>query len=85
MIMDTMRRGKSLGGLKHSLVLGEDRLEVGIYRGCVNCLNGMKSRNNARMTFSKDFFHSVGTDDLWRPCGDALELVLVALLLELHG
>jgi hypothetical protein len=30
MIMDTSRRGKSLGGLKHSLVLGEDRLDVGM-------------------------------------------------------
>jgi hypothetical protein len=52
-------------GLKHNLVLGEDRLEVRMYRGCLNRLNGMKLGNNARMTFSEEIFHSVGTNDLW--------------------
>jgi hypothetical protein len=64
MIMDTSSRGKSLGGLKHNLVLGEDKLEVKMDRGCLNHLNGMKLRNNARMAFSDEIFHSVGTDDL---------------------
>ena len=58
-------KGKSLGGLKHSLVLGEDRLDVGMDRGCFNHLNGMKLGDNARMTFSKELFHSAGVDDLW--------------------
>jgi hypothetical protein len=64
MIMDTPRRGNSLRGLKYSLLLGEDRLEFGMYRGCLNHLNGMKLGNNSRMTFSKDLFHSMGTGDL---------------------
>jgi hypothetical protein len=64
MIMDTLRRGKSLGDLKHNLVLGEDRLEARMDKGCFNLLNGKKLGNNSRMTFSKELFHSVGTDDL---------------------
>jgi hypothetical protein len=65
MIMDTLRRGKFLRGLKHNLMLGEDKLEAGMYRGCLNHLNGMKLGKNARLTFSEEIFHSVGTDDLW--------------------
>jgi hypothetical protein len=61
MIMDTSRKGKYLGGLKHILVLGEDRLEFRMYKGCLNHLNGMKFGNNSRMTFSEEIFHSVGT------------------------
>jgi hypothetical protein len=32
MIMNTMRRGKSLGGGKNSLVFGDDTLEVRMHR-----------------------------------------------------
>jgi hypothetical protein len=45
----------------------------------------MKLGKNARLTFSEEIFHSVGTDDLWWPYCDALELVLLSLLLEFHG
>jgi hypothetical protein len=51
MIMNTMGRGKSMGSGKNSLVFGEDRLEVRMHKGCLNCLNGMELGNNARMTF----------------------------------
>jgi hypothetical protein len=64
MIMDTSRRGKSLGGLKHGLVLGEDRLEVRMDKGFLNRLNGKKLGKIARMTFSEELFHLVGIDDL---------------------
>jgi hypothetical protein len=39
------------------LVLGEDRLEVRVHRGCLNYLNGMQLENNAQMTFSSEIFH----------------------------
>jgi len=41
--------------------------------------------NNARMTFFEEPFHSMGTGDLRGSCCDALELILMSLLLELHG
>jgi hypothetical protein len=44
-------KGKSMGSGKNSLVFGEDRLEVRMHKGCLNCLNGMELGNNARMTF----------------------------------
>jgi hypothetical protein len=37
------------------------------------------------MTFLKDIFHVMGTDDLRGADGDALELILLAHLVELHG
>jgi hypothetical protein len=37
------------------------------------------------MTFFEEIFHAMGTDDLWGTDGDALELILLALLVELHG
>jgi hypothetical protein len=51
MIMNTMGRGKSMGSGKKKLVLGDNRLEVRMHRGCLNCLNGMELGNNSRMTF----------------------------------
>jgi hypothetical protein len=47
MIMNTMGRGKSMGSGKNGLVLGEDRLEVRMHIGCLNCLNGMELGNNS--------------------------------------
>ena len=52
MIMNTMRRRKSLRSGKTSLVFGEDRLEVGMHGWCLNFLNGMELGNNSLMTFS---------------------------------
>jgi hypothetical protein len=80
MIMDAMGRGKSMGSGKNNLVSGEYRLEVGMHRGCLNGLNGMELGNNTRMTFFEDIFHSMGTDDLRGACCDALELILLSLL-----
>jgi hypothetical protein len=85
MIMDAMGRGKFLGSGKNNLVSGEDRLEVGMHRGCLNGLNGVELGNNSRMTLFEEIFHSMGTDDLRGACCDALELILLSLLLELHG
>jgi hypothetical protein len=45
----------------------------------------MELGNNARMTFFEKLFHAMGTNDLWGNGGDALELILLALLVELHG
>jgi hypothetical protein len=39
----------------------------------------------SRMTFFEEIFHAMGTDDLRGTCCDALELILLALLVELHG
>jgi hypothetical protein len=63
----------------------EDGLEVLRHRGCLSGLNGMELCNNARMTFFEQCFHPMGTDDLRGTDGDALELILLALLVELHG
>jgi hypothetical protein len=85
MIMNTMGRRKSLGSGKNNLMFGEDGLEVLRHRGCLSGVNGMELCNNARMTFFEEIFHAMGTDDLWGTDGDALELILLALLVELHG
>jgi hypothetical protein len=42
MIMDVMGRGKCMGFVKNSLVLGEYRLEVMMHKGCLNGLNIME-------------------------------------------
>jgi hypothetical protein len=42
MIMDTLGRRKYLGGSKHSMVLGEARVEIWMDRGCIDYLNGMR-------------------------------------------
>jgi hypothetical protein len=46
MIMNTMRRRKSLGSGKNSLVFGVDTLEVRMHHRCLNCLNRMELGNN---------------------------------------
>jgi hypothetical protein len=45
----------------------------------------MEMGNNARMTFFEQLFHAMGTIDIRGTYGDALELILLALLVELHG
>jgi hypothetical protein len=85
MIMNTMGRGKSLGSGKNSLMFGDDGLEVRMHRGCLSGVNGMELCNNVRMTFLEEIFHAMGTDDFRGADGDALELILLALLAELHG
>jgi hypothetical protein len=50
MIMDTTRRGNSMGGVKNRLVSGEYRLYVTMHRGCYNELNRIDLGNNARIT-----------------------------------
>jgi hypothetical protein len=64
MIMNTMRRRKSLRSEKNRLMFGEDSLEVRMHRGCLNYLNGMELSNYIEVTFIEDIFHVMGTDDL---------------------
>ena len=85
MIMNTMGRRESLGSGKNHLMFREDGLEVLWHRGCLSGLNGMELCNNARMTFFDELFHAMGTDDIRGTDGDALELILLALLVEMHG
>jgi hypothetical protein len=85
MIMDSTRRGKGFGDGKTNLVVGEDRLEVGMHKMCLNNMNGVELGYNSRMTFLEEIFHVMGTNDLWGARCDALELILLSLLLELHG
>jgi hypothetical protein len=84
-IMNTMRRNNSLGSGKKNLIFGEDGLEVPQHRGCLSGMNGMELCNNDRMTFFEDIFYAMGTYDLRGTGGDALELILLALLVELHS
>jgi hypothetical protein len=49
-IMNSMRRRKSLESGKNNLMYREDGLEVLRYRGCLSGMNGMELCNNARMT-----------------------------------
>jgi hypothetical protein len=85
MIMNTTGRRKSQGSGKNNLMFGEDGLEVLQHIGCLSGMNGMELCNNARMTFFEDLFHAMGIEDLRETDGDALELILLALLVELHG
>ena len=85
MIMESTGRGKFLGVGKKNMVSGEDRLEVEMHIMCLNNMNGVDLGYNSRMTFFEDLFHAMGTDGLRGTCGDALELILLSLLLELHG
>jgi hypothetical protein len=85
MIMNTTRRGKSLGSGKNHLMFREDGLEVLWHRWYLSCLYGMEFGNNARMTFFEQMFHAMGTNDLWGTEGDDLELILLSLLVKLHG
>jgi hypothetical protein len=50
MVMDSMGRGNFIGNGKNKLVVGEDRLEVGMHKRCLNNMNGVELGNNARMT-----------------------------------
>jgi hypothetical protein len=63
MIMDSIRRGKSMGGVKNILALGENGLEVRMQRGFLNGLNRMELGNNSIMTFFEYFLHSMGAND----------------------
>jgi hypothetical protein len=85
LIMNTMGRRESLGSGKTHLMFREDGLEVLWHKGCLSCLYGMKLGNNARMTFFEQLFHVMGTNDLRGTNGDALELILLAILVKLHG
>jgi hypothetical protein len=85
MIINTMGRRDSLGIGKKHLMFREDGLEVLRQRGCLSCLYGMELGNNARMTFFYHIFHAMGTDDLRGIGDDAMEIILLALLVELHG
>jgi hypothetical protein len=51
MVMVIAGGRKASGILENSVVLGKDRLEVGVHRGCLNCLNGMELGDDTRMTF----------------------------------
>jgi hypothetical protein len=75
MIMNTTGRRESLGSGKNHLMFREDGLEVLRHKGCLSCFYGMELGNNARMTFSEQLFHAMGTNDLRGTDGDALELI----------
>jgi hypothetical protein len=47
MIMNTRGRRNSLESGKNIFVYGDDKLEVKIHQGCLNCLNRMELGNNA--------------------------------------
>jgi hypothetical protein len=85
MIMNTTGRRESLGSVKNNLIFRDDGLEVLQHKGCLNCLYGMKLGNNARMTFFEQLFHAMGTNDLWGTKSDALEIILLTLMVKLHG
>jgi hypothetical protein len=42
----------------------DDGLEGMMHRGCLSGVNGMELCNNYRMTFTKEIFHVMGTDDV---------------------
>ena len=85
MIMNTMGRRESMGSGKYQLVFRKYGLEVMRDRGCLCFLYGMELGNDTRMTFFEQFFHAMGTNDLRGTDDDALELILLALLVVLHG
>jgi hypothetical protein len=84
MIMNTTGRRESLGTGKNHLIFREDGLEVLRHRGHLSFLYGMELGNNSRITFLDHIFHVMGTNDLRGTGGDALELILLALLVKLH-
>jgi hypothetical protein len=69
---------------KNNLMFREDGLEVLRHKGCLNGLYGMELGNNIRMSFFEKI-HAMGTNDLQGTSGDALEIILFSLLVELHG
>jgi hypothetical protein len=85
MIINTMGRRKSLGSGKNSLMFGEGGLEVRRHIGYLSGVNVMELCNNVRMTFFEELFHAMGTYDLRGTYYDALEIILLSLLVELHG
>jgi hypothetical protein len=85
MIMNTMRRRKSLRGGKNNLICGKDSLEVRMHPRCLNDLNRMELRNNTRVAFLKEILHAMGTNDLRRTNCETLELIPLYIMLELHG
>jgi hypothetical protein len=85
MIINTIRRRKSLGSGKNNLVFGENILEVNMHKGCLNHMNKMELRNNTRVAFLEAFFHVMGIDDLRRTSCETLEVIPLSLLLKLHG
>jgi hypothetical protein len=85
MIMNTTGRRESLGSGKEHLMFRKDGLEVLRHRGCLYSLYGMEFVNNTTMTIFEHLFHEMGTNYLRRTDGDALELILVSLLVKFHG
>ena len=85
MIMKMMVRGKSLGSGKNILMFGDDGLEVRMHKGFLSGVNGMELCNNVGMTFFEELLHTMEIDGLRGACCDSLELILLALLVELHG
>jgi hypothetical protein len=73
------------GEWKNHLMFREDGLEVLRHRWCFSFLYGMEFGNNTRMTFFEQIFHAMGTNYLRGTGGDALEIIFLALLVELHG
>jgi hypothetical protein len=85
MIMNTMGGMDSMGSGKNHFMFRENGWEVLRYRGCLSCLYGMELGNNARMTFFHEHrLHAMGTNDLQGTNNDDLELILLALLVELQ-
>ena len=85
MIMNTMRRRKSLRGVKNSFMCGKDSLVVRMDRGWLNDLNKTDLINDTGVAFLEDIFHTMGTNYLKRTICETLELILLSYLLELHG
>jgi hypothetical protein len=85
MIMNTMRRRKSLRGGKNNLMFGKDSLEVKVHIGCLNDLNRMELSNDTEVAFLEEIFHMMGNNDLRRTNCETLELIHLSFLLELHG
>jgi hypothetical protein len=80
MIMNKTKRRKDLRGVKNILMFGKDTLEVKMHRGCLNGLNRMELRNDTRVAFLEEIFHTMGTNDLRRTNCETLELMLLSFL-----
>jgi hypothetical protein len=80
MIMNKMKRRKDLRGVKNILMFGKDTLEVKMHKGCLDGLNRMELRNDTRVAFLEEIFHTMGTNDLRRTNCETLELILLSFL-----